>query len=104
MELTPAIRTYVEEKLEYIAKLVSREESASITVEVGKENKHHNKGSDIMRAEFNLTLPGTTLRVVELEPDLYKAVDKAKDDLARQIIDRKEKFEAKRRQPRPDKM
>jgi len=102
MELTPAIRGYVEQKLEYIAKLVSKERSASVSVEVGKTTDHHHKG-DVMRAEFNLQLPGDTLRVVELEPDLYKAIDKAKDDLARQIVDRKERFEARHRQPRPDK-
>ena len=103
IDLTPAIKEYVELKLDYIAKLVSKEESASIDVEVGKSTYHHNKG-EIMFARFTLSIPGEMFTVEETEEELYKAIDKAKDDLSRRIIDRKERLTDRNRQPRPDKM
>jgi len=58
---------------------------------------HHQKGN-IFRAEVNLDLAGKLLRVEKTEKDLYKAIDKVKDHLARSIrrykqkrIDRKKK-------------
>ena len=103
MELTPAIRQYVEEKLEYLDKLLPDNESIVADVEVGKTTNHHNKG-EIMRCEINLRVPGDLLRVEKTEKDLYKAIDKVKDHLAGIIKEWRGKQESKNRQPRPDKI
>ncbi|MDA1038074.1 MAG: ribosome-associated translation inhibitor RaiA [bacterium] len=103
MELTPAIRQYVEEKLEYIDKLLPENESISVDVEVEKTTNHHNKG-DIMRCEMNLSVPGELLRVEKTEENLYKAIDKVKDHMTEIIKEWRGKQESKNRQPRPDKM
>lgn len=91
IELTDAIRLYVEEKLGSLEKFCERYSPCDVAVEVGKTSEHHNKGK-IFRAEFTVTIPGTTLRVECVEEDLYAAIDIAKDDLKRQLIAHKEKM------------
>jgi len=103
MELTPAIRQYVEEKLSYLDELLPEDPSIMADVEVGKTTMHHQKG-DVMRCEVNLQVPGELLRVEKTEEDLYKAIDKVKDHLARQIKDWRGRQMDKNRQPRPDKV
>ncbi|OGL71481.1 ribosomal subunit interface protein [Candidatus Uhrbacteria bacterium RIFCSPHIGHO2_02_FULL_54_11] len=102
IELTPAIREYVEEKLAYLDELLPSDPSIMADVEVGKTTHHHQKG-DVMRCEVNLQVPGALLRVEKTEKDLYKAIDKVKDHLARQIKDWRGRQIGKHRGPRPDK-
>lgn len=96
MELTPAIREYVEEKMEYIGNLLPDDDSLIADIEVGKTTHHHNKGK-IMRCEVNLQVPGELLRVEKIEKNLYKAIDKVKDHLARQVKTYKNKKLGRRR-------
>ncbi len=102
IELTPAIQEYVEEKLAYLDELLSDDSSIMANVEVGKTTPHHQKG-DVMRCEVNLQVPGRLLRVEKTEKDLYKAIDKVKDHLARQIKDWRGRQIGKHRAPRPGK-
>lgn len=102
VELTPAIREYVEEKLAYLDQLLPDESSIMADVEVGKTTHHHQKG-DVMRCEVNLQVPGELLRVEKTEKDLYKAIDKVKDHLARQIKEWRDRQIDKHRGPRPGK-
>lgn len=102
MELTPAIRKYVEEKLDYIAKLLPDHGEVVANVEVGKTTRHHQKG-DVMRCEVNVLVKGDMLRVEKIEPDLYKAIDKVKDHLARMVVEWKERGVEKHRISRPGK-
>jgi len=90
MELTEAIRAYVVEKLDMLDKLTERYNPCVVAVDVGKTSNHHNKG-EIFRAEFNMTIPGGMLRAECVKDDLYAAIDEAKDDLKRQLVDRKER-------------
>ncbi|MBI2635466.1 MAG: ribosome-associated translation inhibitor RaiA [Parcubacteria group bacterium] len=88
--LTPAIQTYLEEKLNSLNKFLPNDESISADVELGKTTRHHQKG-DIFVAEINLALPGYLIRVIAQEWDLRVAIDRAKDELQRKIKDNKEK-------------
>jgi ribosomal subunit interface protein len=90
MEMTDAIMAYVEEKLMSLEKLCERYSPCDIAVEVGKTSEHHNKG-DIFRAEANMTIPGGLLRAESTKDDLYAAIDDVKDQLKRQLVDRKER-------------
>lgn len=103
MELTSAIREYTEEKLSHLDELLPEDPSILADVEVGKTTNHHHKG-DVFRCEVNLRVPGNLLRVEKVEEDLYKAIDKVKDHLARQIREWREKERDEHRGPRPDKM
>ncbi len=104
IELTDAIKEYVEKRLESLEKLsASFEPAASVAVEVGKSSNHHNKGP-FMRCEFTLQVPGTVMRAEEEREDLYESIDAAKDDLARQLKDYKGRLTDAHRGPRPDKV
>ena len=102
MELTDAIRQYVEERMLSVAKLVDDDASAMVDVEVGKTSNHHNKGP-YMRAEMNLTFFGNLFRASEEREDLYEAIDVCKDELKRQVAEHKDRARDQERAPRPDK-
>ena len=103
MDLTDAIRQYVDENALAIAKLVDEyDPDAMLEVEVGKSSRHHNKGP-FMRAEMNLAFLGNMVRSEEEREDLYEAIDVCKDDLRRQVVEHKDRVQQDQRSPRPDK-
>ncbi len=104
MDLTDAIKSYVEEKLESIEKLcVDFGEAVEIRIEVGKSTRAHAKGP-YYRAEFQLSLPGEVLRAEEEQENLYAAIDEVKDQLRRQVKNYKDKLQDRtQRATRPDK-
>lgn len=98
IELTDAIKKYVEDKLANIGKLTEKFEPCDVRADVGKTKKGQQKGK-IFRAEFNLTIPGTMLRTEVIKDDLYAAIDAATDDLKRQVKKYKEKLRDADRKP-----
>ena len=90
MELTQAIKDYVDEKIGGLEKFYDNILEAR--VEVGVTTKHHQKG-DIFRAEVNLEVPQKhVLRASTEREDLYLAINEVKSDLQRQIKKYKEKL------------
>lgn len=84
-KLTPALRAYVNERVETLWKLVKAgDTSAQAWVEVGKTTAHHHTGV-VFRAEINLHIAGAKLRAVSQKDDLYAAIDDAKAEMARQL-------------------
>lgn len=103
MDLTDAIRSYVEEKVEHLRKLCSEFDPADdLQVEVGKSTKHHAKGP-YFRAEMMLKIPGKKIRAESEAEDLYAAIDDAKDQMRRQLADHKDRLHEKNRVARPGK-
>jgi putative sigma-54 modulation protein len=96
MDLTPAIRDYVQEKMNMLEKYLGDIQVLHCDVEVGMAVGGQNRG-EIYRAEVNLEVPGALLRVEKTEKDLYKAIDKVKDHLERSIKRYKEKKITKER-------
>lgn len=92
MELTPAIRDYVEKRFASLEKFIvhSPEESPSMNIEVGKTTNHHKHG-DVYKSEVNLLFKGKTFYVVSEKEDLYAAIDDAKEDLERELVSKKDK-------------
>ena len=90
MDLTEAIRQYVEKRLMSLEKMCERYSPCDVAVEVGKTTQHHQKG-DVFFAEFNLTIPGEVVRATTTKDDLYAAIDETRDQLKRQLVDRKER-------------
>lgn len=82
MDLTPAIKDYVFDKVGSLDKFFDRVDQAD--VEVGKTTNHHQKG-DVFFCEINLSVPKTLLRAREELDDLYKAINKAKDRMQREL-------------------
>lgn len=90
MELTQAIKDYVNEKIGGLEKyfdgiLVAR-------VDVGLTSKHHQKGN-IFRAEVNLEVPQKhVLRAEAVREDLYMAINEVKQELQIQLKKLKDKM------------
>lgn len=96
LELTPAIRDYFQAKIDMIEKYLGEIKAINCEVEVEKTIGDQRKG-EIFRAEVNLEVPHKLLRVEKTEKDLYKAIDKVKDNLEIVIKKYKEKMEDKRK-------
>ncbi len=92
IELTPAISTYVEEKVSGLNKFIVAEDPESVlaNVEIGISTKHHQSGK-VFRAEINLHIAGKYLRAVSEQEDLYAAIDDMRDQIAREITSFKNK-------------
>jgi putative sigma-54 modulation protein len=88
MELTPAIRQYVEEKYTSLGKFAS--DIMQIDVDLGRSTNHHNKGK-IMNCAAVLQLKGDVIKVERSAEDLYKAIDKVKDHLRETLAQKKER-------------
>lgn len=90
IELTPAIKDYVQTKMDMLEKYFGNIQPTDVHFEVELTTSHHHKG-DIYRAEVNMSVPGELLRIERTEDDLYKAIDKVKDHMKDVIIKYKEK-------------
>lgn len=84
LELTPALSSYTEEKLNMLSKLLEGLASTNLNVEIGKITQHHKTGNWFF-AEVNLQAKGKLFRYVAEESDLYAAIDKMKDGLAEEV-------------------
>lgn len=97
IELTDAIKTYVQEKMDMLDKYLGDTTVTNCDVEVGLAVGGQHSG-DIFRCELNLEVPHQLLRVEKTEKDLYKAIDKVKDHMVLSINKYKDKLQTKRRQ------
>jgi len=92
MELTDAIKDYVEKKISALDKFYDKIIRANITV--GVESHHHQKGS-IFVAECKLEVPGKDIFASKNEKTLYKAIDKIRDYLEGELKKHKTKERVK---------
>jgi len=96
LELTEAIREYVQTKIDMLEKYLGDTAVINCDVELEKAVGGQNKG-EIFRAEVNLQIPRELLRVEKTETDLYKAIDKVKDHLEEIIINYRKKIRDQKR-------
>jgi len=82
IELTPANQEYAKMKISSLDKFFDNIIEARI--ELGMDIKSQNKGK-IYVANATLKVPNRILRAEEREKTLNKAIDKAKDDLQREL-------------------
>jgi len=94
MDLTPAIKTYVEDKLSGLEKFVGN--ILNMDVELGLDTNHHNKG-EIYSCSVVIQLPKEVITVKKTEKNLYKAIDKVKDHARESMIKTKEKKREEKR-------
>jgi len=90
MELTSAITEYVNKRLSAIEKFIKEGEKVIAYIEVGKTTNHHKQG-DFFRAEFNIEISGNKFYTVSEKEDLYSAIDDAKEEIMRQMTNKKER-------------
>jgi putative sigma-54 modulation protein len=92
MDLTDAIRDYVENRVTNLEKLLSRVESdVLIEFEVAKTTNHHNNSEKLFRAECRVTFSGKDFYTEEKSSDLYSAIDAVKDKIFRDVKDSRDR-------------
>ncbi|MDD5098745.1 MAG: ribosome-associated translation inhibitor RaiA [Candidatus Colwellbacteria bacterium] len=92
-ELTEALRDYIQEKMDYLDRLVSeweKEGGVEMDFEAAKDTMHHNKGK-VYYAEANLSVPGKVIRASKNGENLHSAIDEVKEVLAGEIKKYKER-------------
>lgn len=82
LEITPAIRAYVEDRVGRIKNHFDHVIDVSVTLTVEKL-KH--------KAEANVHVRGRDIHVEAIEADMYAAIDALGDKLDRQVLKHKEK-------------
>lgn len=98
IELTPSITAHVEDKISSLESHLDPKhaELAEARVEVGKETKHHQKGS-VFYAEANIKMGKTFFRATARHEDLYAAINEVRGELERQLHKLKTKNEPSRK-------
>ncbi len=89
-ELTPAIRAYVEEKMDGLSKYL--DSIQHMDVEVGMTSHHHQKG-DIFFCKAVVQIGSEVMKIEREADDLYKAIDKVRDHLRVELTEWKRKQE-----------
>jgi len=93
LELHEDLKVYVNEKIGGLKKFIENENtdpsSIIVRVELAKTTQHHQHG-DIYKAEVNLQLPKKMFRSVDESDDIYKSIDKVKDELREMINSHKD--------------
>jgi len=81
LNLTPAVKKAIEEKIATLDKFISRVDgSVKAFVEVALENRHHRKGK-IYYAEANIKVPSGIIRSEARGENIYQAINEVKDEL-----------------------
>ncbi|KPJ84738.1 hypothetical protein AMJ57_05570 [Parcubacteria bacterium SG8_24] len=97
IELSDAIRSAVDEKMAALDEVTARfGEVVRGEVEVGKTTKHHKKGP-LFRAEIHVILPSKVVYAEALNYDLYIAINDAKKEAERQIVEFRRELDAKQK-------
>lgn len=90
LEMTEAIANYFQDKMNMLEKYLGSIQVLNCDCEIEKIAGDQKNGK-VFRAEVNLEVPGSLLRVEKEAADLYKAIDKVKDHLILVIKKHKEK-------------
>ncbi len=101
LDITPSIRTYIEDKVGSIKRLLSDKQnnSVQIRVEISKPSKHHRSGA-VYYAEVNIKLGSKLYRGTAEHSDVRTALDEVRDEIKRQLRKDKTKRMSKERRSR----
>lgn len=89
LELTPALREYVETKLERITRHFDNVIDINVILAVDASSEKDKR----QRAEINLHMRGKDLHVESEAQDMYAAIDLLMDKLDRQVLKHKSKIQ-----------
>ena len=89
LEVTPAIREYVQTKLERITRHFDHVIDIAVIPSIDNLTEKEKR----QKAEINLRLPGQTVHVESLSQDLYAAIDTLIDKLDRQVMKYKDRVQ-----------
>jgi len=85
LEITPALRTYIDEKLiALVERLLGSQDSSSLLAIEFSRSTHHRKGK-VFHAEVNLSLGKTLLHAETDKEDVHVACDTLRGELETEI-------------------
>ncbi|MDP2586516.1 MAG: ribosome-associated translation inhibitor RaiA [Candidatus Komeilibacteria bacterium] len=87
LEITPVLSSYLDKKLVKLDKFSGN--VLKLEIELSRDSRHQT--GPVFRAEFNLSIPKKLVRVVENDFSINSAIDKAIEQLARQLDKIKDK-------------
>ena len=85
LDVTPAIRDYVQNKLERITRHFDQVIDTHVILAIDNLTEKDKR----QKAEINMQLPGKTVHVESVSQDLYAAIDMLMDRLDRQVVKHK---------------
>jgi len=91
IDLTDAIRAYVDEKIASFGKLLPEAEDPVVAIELSKERNDQNHGDQLFKAEINLSGPHRNIFAEAKTADLYASIDQVKDVAIRELREQKER-------------
>ncbi|MBI4159537.1 ribosome-associated translation inhibitor RaiA [Candidatus Wolfebacteria bacterium] len=103
LDLTPALKEYIEKKIGSLAPYLKRFETTAdieVEIEVARTTRHHQKGN-VFYAEGNIRLLDSRIRAERRAPDIRVAIDAVRNTLQQEIAKYKEKKIVKRGKIRP---
>lgn len=89
IDLTEAIKSYVEEKIYKLDQYLIDVEPIEVDVKL-QTNK--GRGEPWMKVEITMSIPNFVIRAEEIDKDLYAAIDIVKEKVERKIRDNKERI------------
>jgi len=92
LDLTPAIREYIETKIGSLKRFLKRFEDKSeveVFVEIARTTKHHHKGN-VFYAEATFSIGKKVFRAEHSDWDIRIAIDRVRDKLQEEINEYKE--------------
>ncbi len=98
LELTEAIKNYVQQKMDKLDHYLESTDVISCSVVVETRGGQKSKGAPSAKVETMLVLPGVKIRCEEIASDLYEAIDIVQEKLERKIRDIKEKSLSQRKE------
>ena len=93
LEITDVLRKYLDQKLAKLEKVSAN--IIKLDVDLSRDSHHHS--GPVFRAEFNLSIPKRLIRIVANDFNINFAIDKAVDQLIRQLEKIKDKNITKRK-------
>jgi ribosomal subunit interface protein len=81
--LTEALKQYTNEKMSALENFIHKD--AYVHVEIGKPSNHHKGGPDVFLTEITIDSKGHTYFVEASEADLYRAIDRATNEILEMI-------------------
>lgn len=92
LELTPALKDYIEKRMGGLRKFTAGE--PIVEVEIGQTTHHHRQG-EIFSAKASVTTPlGKQYHATSEKADLYEAIDDVRNEVARELSSAKGKSKA----------
>jgi putative sigma-54 modulation protein len=89
LEVTPALRSYVTEKLDRITRHFDQLVDIKVLLSIENQKEKERR----QRAECNIRVKGSDLFAESAHSDLYAAVDELVDKLDRQVVRHKDRIQ-----------